>query len=95
MNSRLTVDLRGAMSLINVIAIGLAFMMIAWSGLALTRGHYYGTVGVSLNWFVMGFGIAILLTRFGYVKVLRPPLVYFYVGFFVLMFAHAMGWIVL
>lgn len=84
---------RGIASLLNIVSIGIAFLMIAWALLAFTGGHYYGTVGVAINWFVLMFGITILLIRFGCVKILRPPVVYFYIGFFLVMFAHTMGWI--
>lgn len=83
----------GFAPLLNFIAIALAFIMISWSVLALTEGHFYGTVGVALNWPILGLGVAILLIRFGYAKLLRPPLVYFYAGFFLLMFARTMGWL--
>lgn len=84
---------RGMGKLLNVIAIGLAFMMIAWAWLALTEGHFYGEVGVALNWVVMGFGVAILLIRFGLGKVLRPPFLYLYIGFFATMFLRTIGWL--
>lgn len=85
--------MRGTASLLGFIAIALAFLMISWSTLALTQGHFYGTIGVAFNWLVMGLGITILLIRFGYAKIFRPPFVYFYAGFFVLMFARTMGWL--
>jgi len=85
--------IKGTASLVGFIAIALAFVMISWSVLALTEGHYYGTIGIALNWPILGLGIAILLVKFGHAKVLRPPFVYFYAGFFALMFARTMGWL--
>ena len=81
------------MNLLKLTSLCLAFMMIVWSLLAITEGHYYGTVGVALNWLVLGLGIIILLVRFGFANVLKPPMIYLYVGFFVLMFLKTMGWV--
>lgn len=78
------------MPLLKVIAIGLAFMMISWSVIAIMRGHYYGSLGLALSWIALGFGIAIVIIKTGMMRILRPPLLYIYMGFFLFMFANTM-----
>ncbi len=81
-------------SMLSLLALAMAFMLIVWSGLVILRQtHYLGETGISLSWIGLGLGVAIVLVRFDFARVLRPPLVYFYAGFFVLMFARTMGWL--
>jgi len=86
--------MRGNASLLRVLSLALAFMLIIWSGLAITSGrHFYGATGLAYSWVMLALGLGILLASFGYIRVLRPPYVYMYVGFFLLMFLNEMGWI--
>lgn len=87
--------MRGTASLIKLLSLGLALMLIVWSGLAITSGtHFYGDVGVAFSWIMLALGLGILLATFGYVKVLRPPFLYLYAGFFLVMFVREMGWLI-
>lgn len=88
--------MRGNASLLRVLSLALAFMLIIWSGLAITSGrHFYGATGLAYSWIMGGLGFGILLASFGYIRVLRPPYLYVYIGFFALMFLREMGWIAL
>ena len=77
----------------HLISLGFAFVLLAWGGLALVQGHYYGDIGVAINWIVVGLGLAILMIKFRIFTLFRPPWVYGYVGFFAFMFIRTMGWI--
>lgn len=88
--------MRGNASLLRVLSLALSFMLIIWSGLAITSGrHFYGATGLAYSWIMLALGLGILLVNFGYVRVLRPPYLYLYLGFFALMFLREMGWIAL
>jgi len=86
--------MRGNASLLRVLSLALAFMLIVWSSLAILSGrHFYGATGLAYSWIMLALGLGILLVNFGYVRALRPPYLYIYIGFFALMFANELGWI--
>ncbi len=85
---------RGVAALLRMLSLGLAFMLIVWSGLAIISGtHFYGSTGIAYSWVMLALGLGILLVSFGHVKILQPPYVYLYAGFFLIMFINAMGWV--
>lgn len=81
---------------LRMLGIGLSLMLIIWSGLAITSGaHFYGATGIAYSYVMLGLGLGILMATFGYMRMLRPPYLYIYIGFFALMFLNEMGWIAL
>lgn len=79
---------------LRMLGLGLAAMLIIWSGLAITSGrHFYGDTGLAYSWVMLALGIGILAASFGRIWFLKPPYIYIYVGFFLLMFLNAGGWI--
>lgn len=79
---------------LRILGLGLSFMLIVWSGLAIYTGqHFYGSTGIAYSWAMLALGIGILSANFGYIWFLKPPYLYLYVGFFALMFANELGWV--
>ncbi len=85
---------RGGAAILRLLSLGLAFMLIVWSGLAILSGeHFYGATGLAYSWIMLALGLGILMASFGYAKFLNPPYIYFYAGFFAIMFLRELGWI--
>ena len=68
-----------------------AVTLLIGSYWAFTEGDFYGVKGVALHWFTTAGGIIILLGVFGGLKYVSPPRIYYFLGFFTVMFVLEMA----
>lgn len=82
------------MSHLKIISVSLAFLLIAWSLLAIVENrHFYQNIGMAISWVGLGLGILVASVSVGFKRILSPPFIYAYIVFFGAMFASAMGWL--